>query len=399
MKKIYTVVGFLLLAIVFIQACSKLHPAAPADDSLLDGPVDGLSHEQNRQFLAGDIAFNDEIFTTQTGLGSIFVATSCGSCHAGDGKGHPFTTLTRFGQTDSTGNKFLHLGGPQLQNRALPGFMPEQIPAGATFSKFTPPANTGLGFLELVSDADILAMADPADANGDGISGVPNWITLPSFISPNTNAITQNGKYIHRFGKKAAAYNLLHQTVNAYNQDIGITSSFALKDVYSGLDIDAEVPDKTVLDVVFYLQTLKVPIQRNQNDAEVVQGKNLFIQTGCEGCHKQTLQTGNSSVSSLSNKTFHPYTDLLLHDMGAGLDDGYTEGNAKTFEWRTPPLWGLGLSPNSQGGQFFLLHDGRAKTIEEAIQLHGGEAASSKNKFNLLTAAEKNAVIKFLKSL
>ena len=85
--------------------------------------------------------------------------------------------------------------------------------------------------------------------------------------------------------------------------------------------------------------------------------------------------------------------------MGAGLDDGYTEGNAKTFEWRTPPLWGLGLSPNSQGGQFFLLHDGRAKTIEEAIQLHGGEAASSKNKFNQLAAAEKNAVIKFLKSL
>lgn len=399
MRRTYFVIIGLFTAIVFIQACSKLEPASPADDELLDGPVQGLSYEQNRQFIAGDLAFNDEIFTSAKGLGSIFVATSCGSCHAGDGKGHPFTTLTRFGQTDSTGNQFLHLGGPQLQNRALPGFTPEQIPAGATFSRFTPPANTGLGFLELVSDLDILSMADPYDLNADGISGVPNWIALPSFIAPFANAIPQNGRYIHRFGKKAAAYNLLHQTVNAYNQDIGITSTFLPKDVYSGLDIDPELPDKTVHDVVFYLQTLKVPIQRDQNNTEVILGKDLFIQAGCESCHKQSLKTGYSSIQPLSNKTFHPYTDLLLHDMGPGLDDGYTEGNAKTFEWRTPPLWGLGLSPNSQGGQYFLMHDGRAKTIEEAIQMHGGEASASKNKFNQMNESQRNAILKFLKSL
>lgn len=398
MKKI-KVLTAIILVIIGVVACEKILPEAPSDDELLDGPVEGLNYEQNRRFLAGDVAFNDEVFTSQTGLGSIFVATSCGSCHAGDGKGHPFTTLTRFGQIDSTGNQFLHLGGPQLQNRALPGYTSEQIPAGATFSKFTPPANTGLGFLELVSDADILTMADPTDANGDGISGVPNWITLPSFIDPYPNAITQNGKYIHRFGKKAAAHNLLHQTVNAYNQDIGITSTFQPKDVYSGLNIDPEVSDLTIHNVVFYLQTLKAPIQRNQNDAEVMQGKNLFIQTGCESCHKQTLKTGFSTVAALSNKTFHPYTDLLLHDMGPGLDDGYTEGNAKTFEWRTPPLWGLGLSPNSQGGQYFLLHDGRAKSIEEAIQFHGGEAQQSKERFQQLSVQDKNNLIKFLKSL
>ena len=398
MKKL-KVFAAIILVIIGVVACEKILPKAPSNDGVLDGPIEGLSYEQNRQFLAGDVAFNDEIFTSQTGLGSIFVATSCGSCHAGDGKGHPFTTLTRFGQIDSTGNQFLHLGGPQLQNSALPGYTPEQIPAGATFSKFTPPANTGLGFLELVSDADILAMADPNDANGDGISGVPNWITLPSFINPNQNAITQNGKYIHRFGKKAAAYNLLHQTVNAYNQDIGITSTFAPTDVYSGLNIDPEVSDLTVRNVVFYLQTLKAPIQRNQNDPDVIQGKNLFIQTGCESCHKQTLKTGFSPVTALSYKTFHPYTDLLLHDMGPGLNDSYTEGSAKTSEWRTPPLWGLGLSPNSQGGRFFLLHDGRAKTIEEAIQLHGGEAQQSKERFQQLSAQEKNNLVKFLKSL
>ncbi|NOT50131.1 MAG: c-type cytochrome [Chitinophagaceae bacterium] len=399
MKKIYLIPAALVVCIAIIQACTKLQPAAPADDEILDGPVAGLSYDQNRQFLAGDIAFNDEIFTTQTGLGSVFVATSCGSCHAGDGKGHPFTTLTRFGQTDSTGNQFLHMGGPQLQNRALPGFTPEQIPTGATFSKFTPPANTGLGFLELVSDADILAMADPNDANGDGISGVPNYAVLPSFVTAFTNAIPRNGKYIHRFGKKAAAYNLLHQTVSAYNQDIGITSTFSPQDVYSGLNIDPEVTDNTVRNVVFYLQTLKAPVQRNQTDATVIAGKNIFMQTGCESCHKQTLKTGFSNVAPLSNKIFHPYTDLLLHDMGPGLDDGYTEGSAKTNEWRTPPLWGLGLSPNSQGGHYFLLHDGRAKTIEEAIQMHGGEATQSKTKFNQLTAADKNALLKFLESL
>src|SRR6218665_2612068 len=205
-------ISFFICVIMVIVACEKMLPKAPPDDELLDGPVQGLTYEQNRRFLAGDVAFNEEIFSTQNGLGSIFVATSCGSCHAGDGKGHPFTTLTRFGQTDSTGNRFLNLGGPQLQNRALPGYTAEKIPAGATFSKFTPPANTGLGFLELVSDADILAMADPSDANGDGISGRPNWVRLPPYVPPNGDAIENNGRYIGRFGKKASVHNLLQQT-------------------------------------------------------------------------------------------------------------------------------------------------------------------------------------------
>ena len=399
MKNYMLVISFLIITVIIVQACSKFEPKISNGDGILDGPVPGLTYEQNRKFIAGDIAFNDEIFTSANGLGSIFVATSCGSCHAGDGKGHPFTTLTRFGQTDSTGNKFMHLGGPQLQNRALPGYQPERIPIGASFSNFTPPANTGLGFLELVSDADIIAMSDPFDSNNDGISGVPNWISLPNFITASAHAIVQNGRYIHRFGKKAAAFNLLHQTVNAYNQDIGITSTFDTKDVYSGLNTDPEIADNTIRNVVFYLQTLKAPIQRNKGDAIVQTGEKLFIQAGCESCHKATLRTGFSEVEPLSNKTFHPYTDLLLHDMGNALDDGYTEGNATTKEWRTPPLWGLGLSPNSQGGQYYLLHDGRAKSIEAAIELHGGEAEGSKNKFFKMNGTEKNAIFKFLTSL
>ncbi|WP_300569744.1 di-heme oxidoredictase family protein, partial [Flavobacterium sp.] len=348
-------------------------------------------------FLKGDEAFN-EVFTRETGLGSTFVSTSCISCHAGDGKGHPFTTLVRFGQADENGNTFLHLGGPQLQNRALPGFIPEQIPFGATSSKFTPPANTGLGFLQYVTDNALLAMTDPNDTDGDGISGVPNWVSIPSYINDD-GAVSQGGKYIGRFGKKAAAFSLLHQTVNAYNQDIGITSIYSPIDPYTHEEIDPEIATSRINDVVFYLKTLKAPIQRNQNDAEVIQGKNLFNQINCVGCHKSELSTGYAPIKALSFKTFAPYTDLLLHDMGSGLDDGYTEGIAKTSEWKTPPLWGLGLSENAQGGNMFLMHDGRARSIEEAISMHGGEATNSKTAFNNLSQTEKNAVVKFLKSL
>jgi CxxC motif-containing protein (DUF1111 family) len=385
--------------IVILLACSKFEPVAPAEEDLLDGPIEGLDNAQNAQFLAGDIAFNDEIFTVAKGLGSVFVATSCGSCHAGDGKGTPFTTLTRFGQTDSTGNKFLDLGGPQLQNRAIPGYTPETIPAGATFSKFTPPANTGLGFLEAVADATILSMADPNDANGDGISGVPNWNTVPSYVSIPSSAIPRGEKYICRFGKKASTFDLLQQTVTAYNQDIGVTSTFNLSDVYSGHDIDPEVSDNTVRNVVAYLKTLKAPIQRQKQDPDVVAGQNIFIQIKCASCHVPELQTGYSPIPGLSYKTFYPYTDLLLHDMGPGLDDGYTEGSAKTYEWRTPPLWGLGLSPASQGGKYFLMHDGRARSIEQAIEMHGGEATQSRENYMALTQTDRTALIKFLNSL
>ena len=395
MKKTY-----LLLIVIMITttSCEKDYTDLPKEETVLDGTIEGLSAEELAQHLKGDEGVN-EVFTRETGLGSTFVATSCISCHAGDGKGHPFTSLIRFGQIDETGNLFLNQGGPQLQNKALPGYLPEQLPAGATFSKFTPPAFTGLGFLQFVSDADILAMSDPNDANGDGISGVPNWIGIPTFAIPTSNSISQNGKHIGRYGMKASAFNLLHQTVNAYNQDMGITSIFNPIDHYTNLQIDPEVATKTVNDVVFYLQTLKAPVQRSQGDAVINQGKNLFNQINCVGCHKSTLQTSYSPIKGLSYKTFNPYTDLLLHDMGSGLDDGYTEGSAKTYEWKTPPLWGIGLSENSQGGNYFLMHDGRARSIEQAILMHGGEATSSKTNYQNLSQPDKESLLKFIKSL
>jgi len=395
-KRRYWVICLFLTGII---ACQKFLPKAPASDELLDGPLEGLTAEQNAVFLRGDIAFNDQVFTSATGLGPTFVATSCGSCHAGDGKGHPFTTLTRFGQNDTLGNQFLHLGGPQLQNRAIPGFQPEQIPAGASFSKFTPPANTGLGLLEAVSDATLLALSDPNDANGDGISGRPNWIAIPPYCLLRPGTIERNGKYIGRFGKKAAVYDLLQQTVNAYNQDMGVNSTYEHYSTYNGLEVDPEISNQTALDVVFYLKTLKAPIQRNQNDADVISGRQIFMNISCSKCHIPQLQTGPSSIAALANKTFFPYTDILLHNMGIDLDDGYTEGTAVTSEWRTPPLWGLGLSKNSQGGQYFLLHDGRAGSIEQAIVMHGGEAEQSKNGYQQLSPADKEKIIRFLESL
>jgi len=397
--KYYEQVILALTLGTIVTACDAVFPSAPQEDQLLDGPVAGLTTSQARMFLRGDVAFNDLIFTTQTGLGPTFVSNSCGSCHAGDGKGHPSTSLVRFGQRDESGNTFLNLGGPQLQNRSIPGFTPEVLPAGAPHATFLPPANTGLGYLDYVTDASILANADPNDDDGDGISGRPNWITLAPFVTTRSSAEMQGGLVIGRYGKKASTYDLLQQTVNAFSQDIGIASEFAPIDVFSGLAIEPEVATQSIHDIVFYLQTLKSPIQRTPSDPTVLSGKKTFMEIGCAACHVPTLKTGPAPVAALANTEFQAYTDLLLHDMGNGLDDGYTEGTATSSEWKTPALWGLGLSSRSQGGQVFLLHDGRARSIDEAIRLHGGEALKSRNLYEALQAGERNALITFLESL
>lgn len=395
-----TKIYFLGLAFVLfaVTACEKLLPGAPEKQDVLDGTVEGLTSTQTAQFLRGDAAFA-RVFSPVTGLGPLFVSNSCISCHAGDGKGHPSTSLVRFGQSDDSGNQFLEHGGPQLQSRAVPGFLPESIPSGASHSTFMAPANTGLGFLEAVTDADILKMADPDDKDGDGISGVPNWISLADFVKPLASAVSKEGKYIGRFGRKAGAHNLMNQTVNAYNQDMGIISAYSPYDTHTNKELDPEVTNREVEDLVFYLHTLKAPVQRNADNVEVKAGKQLFVNAQCSSCHRPTLKTGNSPIQALANKEFSPYTDLLMHDMGKELDDNYTEGSAKTYEWRTTPLWGLGLSKDSQGGRVFLMHDGRAKTIEEAILLHGGEALKSRQKFSALNASEKQQLITFLESL
>lgn len=390
---------FLILFGCFALACEQIIPESPLENEILDGPINDLRTDEQAQFLAGDIAFNEEVFTATSGLGPLFVATSCGSCHAGDGKGHPFTTLTRFGQTVPNTLPDFSIGGPQLQNRAIPGYFPEKLPVGVPFMKMTPPAVTGLGFLSALTDEQILANADPDDLDGDGISGVPNYVNPQEYFIPQWYHQEFNGQFIGRFGKKGAAIDLLQQTVTAYNQDMGITSTFEPNDPFSGLTVDPEVSDQTIRDVVFYLKTLKAPIQRSIENQEIIQGKAIFNQIKCGACHTPEWKTLSTDIAAISNKTFYPYTDLLLHDMGPDLDDGVTEGSAETYEWKTPPLWGLGLSPNAQGGRYFLMHDGRASSIEEAISLHGGEATSSRSLFESLSDKEKFAILRFLKSL
>lgn len=382
----------------FIVACQKTLPPAPAESDLLDGPIEGLSTEQQSQFLKGDEAFG-EVFTVESGLGPVFVANQCASCHAGDGKGTPFVGFTRFGQPDTFGNQFLIQGGPQLQHKAIPGYEPESLPNGVTSTLLIAPAVSGLGYLDAVSDADLIALSDPDDLDGDGVSGRVHWNDIPEYVTLRPNSISNNGRYITRFGKKGGAYDLLHQTSGAYNQDMGVTSLFEPIDPYSGLEVDPEVSTQTVHDVVFYLKTLKSPIQRNTDDPDVMAGKQLFLDVNCGSCHTPTLTTSNSNISVLSNVEFHPYTDLLLHDMGSDLDDNYTEGYALTSEWRTPALWGIGLSKDAQGGAYFLMHDGRATSLEEAILMHAGEGEASKNSYELLTDSEKEQLIKFLESL
>lgn len=391
-----TVLGIIMT----IASCQKIFPGEPEEHELLDGPIGNLTYEQGSRFSRGDATFNDKIFTAAIGLGPIFVATSCGSCHPGDGKGHPFTSLIRFGQADSTGNKYLDQGGPQLQNRALPGYQPEVLPAGAPYSSFIPPIVTGLGFLDLVSDADILAMAEENKNNLDGVRGRPNWINIPAYVKPRNNAIRRSdGKYISRFGLKASVYDLLQQTVDALNQDIGISSIYDPIDQWSGLPIEPEITSTEIHELIFYLQTLKAPLQRDTEELNIIKGNAIFKEIGCESCHRETLRTGPSAVSALNQVEFHPYTDLLLHDMGPDLDDGYTEGIAKSSEWRTAPLWGLGLAKDSQGGKYYLLHDGRARSIEEAILLHGGEANKSRERYKDLNKEDQIKIIQFLESL
>lgn len=405
MTFIYKITSLIGLIVMGALACNTIMPNTPETNQVMDAPLEGLSNEQNALFLAGAEEF-DENYNSATGLGPIFVATSCAGCHSGDNRGHLSTVLTRFGQTDSTGNQFLDFGGPQLQHRALPGYQPEQIPAGAVSSRFIAPIVAGTGFLENVPESEILALADPYDLDLDGISGVPNWNSLPDFIYPPTSAVSMNGRYLCRFGRKASAFNLLHQATGAFNQDMGITTTLMPKNPINYLQVpqdymnsDPEVSDASLGALVFYLQVLQAPLRRNSGNAEVLKGEALFKTIGCEKCHRETLKTGYSNISVLSEKTFHPYTDLLLHDMGQGLNDGYTEGTALPSEWKTQPLWGLGLAANAQGGQMFLLHDGRAHSINEAILFHGGESQTSRDNYNKLSESDKSAIIAFLESL
>ncbi len=407
MKKLAVVTAIALFTIV-MNACEKILPSAPADEEILAGTVTGLTQQQENEHLTGDAAFG-RIFTAEQGLGPIFVQASCANCHAGNGKGHPSTLLTRFGKAENSFIDYLHSkGGPQLQQHSIHGYPAETIPSEANaFSKRLAPAVMGLGFIAALDDASILANADSADADGDGISGRPNYVSPTSFFIPQAIHTATNGKYLGRFGKKAEKVTIQDQVVFALKQDIGITSDFDMDELYNvqaGINTGDNTPDPEVSasfvnSLVFYMRTLKAPARRNTANQDVIEGEKLFHQIGCASCHKASFTTAQSDIQALSGQVFHPYSDFLLHDMGELLDDRYPEGSAEGKEWRTPPLWGVGLAKESQGGSMFLLHDGRATSFEAAISFHGGEAESRRTAFKALSDTQKKQLIKFLESL
>ena len=406
-----------------------------------------LDNSLRRTFEVGDSFFNQNWVAApastaaRDGLGPTMNALSCSSCHSHDGRGRPPEhlddpargLLLRLSVPGPDGPVDEPVYGGQLQDRAILGIpvegrikiiyqeTPGRYPDGTGYSlrqpvysvedpQFGPmhpevmlsprvaPANIGMGLLEAIPGERIMDMADPEDADGDGISGRANFVWD-----------VRNGKLaLGRFGWKANQPSVEQQVAGAFLGDIGITSSpfpdencpkaqAACRQAPNGGR--PEIADSRLEKVTIYTQTLAVPAMRNTEDKEVQQGARLFVQSNCSLCHTPRHETGSTHpLEPLRGQTIFPYTDLLLHDMGEGLADHRPDGQATGTEWRTPPLWGIGLVETVNGHTMFL-HDGRARSLEEAILWHGGEAEESRNRFMGLTLEERNALIKFLESL
>lgn len=409
----------------------------------------GLNSSQSTDFGVGNSLFRQSWVsapsstTARDGLGPYYNAVACASCHFKDGRGRPPMYDGELGRglllrlsvpgIDAHGGPLAHpVYGEQLQDNAILGpTIKGQI--GITYQTFTEtledgtvvelkkPVYTinnlgygslgsdvmisprignqiiGLGLLEAVPDATILSFADEFDSNGDGISGRPNYVY----------DIESNSSRMGRFGWKANQPSIKQQVAAAFSGDMGITS-YLFPDEQCPPGVDCEsipnggTPEITNINfdrVVLYAKALAVPIRRNHSEQDVLNGKKLFNDMQCVSCHKPKIQTGESYfIAGYRNQTIRPYTDLLLHDMGEGLADNASDFLATGSEWRTPPLWGIGLVKTVNKHTNFL-HDGRARNLTEAILWHGGEAQSAKLKFKKLSTKEREDVLKFLNSL
>lgn len=425
-----------------------------------------LSFEGERDFKLGNGLFKKlwvpAPSSTQAsdGLGPLYNARSCQRCHLKDGRGHPPA-----GPDDAATSMFLRLSVPpktdidrealdskvllsvpeptyggQLQDFAAPGIpiegrmridyedVPVSLADGETVVLRAPtysitdlgygPMNPdvllsprvaspmiGLGLLEAIHPADILAHADPEDADGDGISGKPNLV-----LDPETSELT-----LGRFGWKASMPDVRTQSANAFSGDIGISTPEvpdpygdctdnqpACKTLPTGVQErlgTTEAPDPVMDLVAFYSRNLAVPARRDIDAPEVLAGKKQFYEAGCAACHVPKYVTRrDAEQEEMRFQLIWPYTDMLLHDMGDGLADGRPVGDANGREWRTAPLWGIGLTETVSGHSFFL-HDGRARNLTEAILWHGGEAQASRDVFAALSPDDRADLLTFLKSL
>jgi CxxC motif-containing protein (DUF1111 family) len=417
---------------VFIQGNSAFSAAFPI-----------LNARNSRVHEIGDIHFESTFVSGNDpfhrGLGPAYNNVSCVSCHIGDGRGKAPETgeslaslLIRI-SVPGNGEHGEPLGVPgfggQFQQRAIFGVPAEgdvdvryetiqgSFPDGETYELRKPiytltntyqaiPVNVltsprlaspvfGLGLLEAIPEEHILASSDESDRNGDGISGKANRVW----------EVEKNGFSLGRFGWKAGQPSIKQQSAGAYVEDMGITNSiFSMESVYGQIQADGmmdepEINDSILTAVAFYIQTLAVPARRNLTDPLVEAGKNIFKNIGCGTCHTPMQRTAvNVAFPELSNQIIFPYTDLLLHDLGEELSDYRPEYEANGNEWRTPPLWGIGLTQVVNGHSNFL-HDGRARDFNEAILWHAGEALSSRNKFIQLSKQERNQLLLFMKSL
>jgi CxxC motif-containing protein (DUF1111 family) len=272
------------------------------------------------------------------------------------------------------------------------------FPKNTLFSARVAPQVIGLGLLEAIQEKDILRQADPDDKNGDGISGRPNYVWN----------IARKKRSLGRFGWKANQPSIAQQDASAFQGDMGITSTMLPHQNCGEMAEDCrkapvekgfEISEKDLGHVNTYVHLLAVPVRRNVSDPEVQRGEKIFSSINCQACHTISYQTGVvPGFPELSRQKIFPFTDLLLHDMGAELADGRPDFGANGNEWRTPPLWGIGLF-HSVNGHTRYLHDGRARNLEEAILWHGGEAQGAKDAFLRLEKTDREALLRFLESL
>jgi CxxC motif-containing protein (DUF1111 family) len=364
------------------------------------------------------------VYTEQIGkLGPKYINVSCVACHVNNGRALPpaigapmLRSVVRVG-SDASGTPDPVLGSVlQPQNTSGPAEDTVTIGSYTTingqygdgtpytlqkpnyvFGSYTPafysvrlaPQLVGMGLLEAVSESTIQSLADADNAGTNGIVG-----RIQTVIDPQTGQ-----PRLGRFGYKAGRCRVSQQIAGALNTDMGVTTS-----IFPILDGDTnsgpvELADSDLTNWTRYISSLGVNARRNLADPQCLQGEQLFASANCVQCHTPTLQTSQyAPIAELRNQTIHPYTDLLLHDMGPGLADNMGEANASGSQWRTAPLWSIGLTPDVSGGEAYL-HDGRARTLAEAILWHGGEAEASEEAFRNMSASDRAALIAFLKSL
>jgi CxxC motif-containing protein (DUF1111 family) len=369
------------------------------------GSLPGLTADQRTEFTEGQEEFV-EVETPEEGLGPMFNGKSCGECHAhpvvgGSSPDLRASVVVRIGTTrNGVFDPLTGYGGPVLQQRSVQeegiscAYGAEVVPLEATLvSRRATPPLFGAGLIEAIPTAQILARSDPQDRNGDGVSGRPNMV-----LNPETGQ-TEVG----RFGWKAHVSSLHVFAGDAYLNEMGITSlTFPRENLPAGVsalecdpmpEVNGQLEDDgSGVDGFTHFMRFLAPPQPRASIAEARFGQRTFNQIGCASCHVPTMSTGNDAVEALRGQRVSLYSDLLLHEMGPDLADGIEMGTAGGSEWRTTPLWGV-----SQ--KLFLLHDGRARAPEEAVALHGGEAAGARARFLQLPQRQRASLLEFLGSL